>query len=64
MGLLHAYDRCFHFRYDAVFLSIHRRSLYSLETKVVLVYDSYDRGYISWLPILESSISITYDQRI
>ena len=25
---------------------------------------AYDRGYISWLPILESSISITYDQRI
>lgn len=62
MGLLHAYGSCLYFRYVAVFLSIHRRSLYSPETKVVLVYDSYDRGYISWLPILESSISITYDQ--
>ena len=47
---------------DSVFLSIYSRPIYPSETKVVLVYDSYDRGYISWLPILESSILITYDQ--
>lgn len=61
VGLFLPHGGCWYHRYDSVFLSIYSRPIYSSEAKIFLVYDSYDRGHISWLPILESSISITYD---